>query len=773
MSHSDQNSFLQRIWEKGVLQIILSYLVGAWAVIQFVDWLVNRYSISQNWTDICIVFLLALLPSVLLYTYFHGKTNSTKWNRIEKVIIPINILIAGLVVVFLFSSKILGATSEQITITNEDGEKIERLIPKTQFIKRLTFFPIKTTGFGDQNKAIAIALPLLQRMDLIQDNRIYGYSPLSLKDEYQRHGYSFSDEIPLSLQRKIASYFYSDYFVNGQVKNKNNQIELELNFHNTKDGEIFFSKTLQGSDLFDLVDQFSDAFRKAAYLPDNQSPHNKFVDLPARDLYTHNQEALMWFLKGSIANNIDNQPKKAIKHYEKALDIDANFALCYQALSSCHFRLSQKEEGKAAIEKAMSKIEILPERIQLDIKYRYYLSMEDNMEKPIALLEMWRQLYPSDYLPYNRLINTYQDKLELGKAKTVALDALNAGHGGRILLRLAYLNRRQGYLDTAIQYFEQFIEDFPDWANKTLDLGLIYKEKGEHEKAKQHFEKMELIDPNNIWAIAYTGQIEGDLGNFKKEKEKIESALSKAKIAKDSASMMRLLERAYFRTGHINETFRLKSKRLNQIEPLYLTSYQAKRELLWPETFAQYHSGNALPQLRKMCINYINTFAPNVEILFCITDLFYYLFQEDQKEKLLEVYEKCGDGFSQVMGPNEMKVGEGFFLKTKGELDKAAKVFESLDKDASDNFFKFTLGEIYIEMGNYEQATKIFSEILTSEPQYGQALYQLAIVYEKSGAIEKAKTTLDRALKIWENADENFLPAQQAKEKMLELTNNS
>jgi tetratricopeptide (TPR) repeat protein len=55
-------------------------------------------------------------------------------------------------------------------------------------------------------------------------------------------------------------------------------------------------------------------------------------------------------------------------------------------------------------------------------------------------------------------------------------------------------------------------------------------------------------------------------------------------------------------------------------------------------------------------------------------------------------------------------------------------------------------------------------------PRHPKALYQLALVYLDQGDILKARLYLNRALKIWENADPEFLPAQQARKTLQGLT---
>ena len=144
MSSGGEKSFLQELWEKGFIRIVFSYLLGAWALLQFVDWLVLRYHISPLWTDLVFAFLLAMLPSVFLYTYYHKSTESKRWRKLEKIVIPSNVIVALGLVIFLFAGKSLSATASEVTITNESGEQVQRLVTSSKLIKRLVFFPSET-----------------------------------------------------------------------------------------------------------------------------------------------------------------------------------------------------------------------------------------------------------------------------------------------------------------------------------------------------------------------------------------------------------------------------------------------------------------------------------------------------------------------------------------------------------------------------------------------------------------------------------------------------
>jgi hypothetical protein len=74
------------------------------------------------------------------------------------------------------------------------------------------------------------------------------------------------------------------------------------------------------------------------------------------------------------------------------------FAEAYLELSNLLTRLNQTDAAKEAMQHAMDRLAGLPEERQFIIRYFYYDQNKD-IDKAIALLEMWRKLYPRSYSP--------------------------------------------------------------------------------------------------------------------------------------------------------------------------------------------------------------------------------------------------------------------------------------------------------------------------------------------------------------------------------------
>jgi tetratricopeptide (TPR) repeat protein len=765
MTQASEKPFLQRIWEKGIVQVIFSYLLGAWALLQFIDWMVNRYGISTEWTDLALLFLVMLLPSVILYTYYQNIEKSKTVKMVEKYVIPSNLVIALIFVFFMVpTSSDASASEEKITVTNEEGEKIERFIPKKKFTKRIMLFPAITES--EETDWMQFMYPALVSSDLRQDNRISTISAYALDDDIKRFGFKLDDEIPIGIQRKIAEDSYTDYFVNIKSSFEDGLYKNVFTIYTTLDGQEFFKKSYIGKDFYEHVDQFSKDFQKVVYL--DQGEQSSFIDLPAKDLYTSSPEALKKYALGIREEDVYKNREKGIALLKEAVEIDANFPNAYVSLAGAYQELGKRKELKEYLAKAMQQCSVLPERMQLNIKYFYYRINEDDKSKAISLLEMWEQLYPYDIDPYSRLINIYQNGLENNKAKEVGKRAIAAGHTGWILLRMGYIERVQGNLKASEAYYNQFLEEYPHRAEETYSLGWLYKNQGDLDKAKAYFEKIQLLNPTDHTIYSPLAGIEEDLGNMDKALELYEKGLAVAKIPEDSADIYQNIQQHYSRIGQPQKAIDLMFERFARLEKKFLTEVSYKEELLWPQTYYLYAECGKVRELHEMVRAYLAEFKPENEEAKCMSTMLLYLFENDG-EGLRNTWRKCQSTYEKNASTNEIYLGQAFMAEANGDYESASMIFKRIVENSPDYFFSSRLVDIYLKMNEPDKAMTLIEKMYVEEPNYPKTHLQKARIYVQKKDKKNALIYVNKALEIWKDADECFLPVKEAKALKAEL----
>lgn len=77
----------------------------------------------------------------------------------------------------------------------------------------------------------------------------------------------------------------------------------------------------------------------------------------------------------------------------------------------------------------------------------------------------------------------------------------------RLFAPLADAYRKSGLVDKAVQLCEEGIKRFPDYASAHVILGKCYYDKGATERSKAEFTRVLEIDPENMVALKYLGDI--------------------------------------------------------------------------------------------------------------------------------------------------------------------------------------------------------------------------------------------------------------------------
>jgi tetratricopeptide (TPR) repeat protein len=62
-------------------------------------------------------------------------------------------------------------------------------------------------------------------------------------------------------------------------------------------------------------------------------------------------------------------------------------------------------------------------------------------------------------------------------------------------------------------------------------------------------------------------------------------------------------------------------------------------------------------------------------------------------------------------------------------------------------------GMIARELGRYAEAEDYLNDALELEPWSAEIHYQLALLFHEQGRIDKAREHIEKAMKVWENAD--------------------
>jgi tetratricopeptide (TPR) repeat protein len=80
--------------------------------------------------------------------------------------------------------------------------------------------------------------------------------------------------------------------------------------------------------------------------------------------------------------------------------------------------------------------------------------------------------------------------------------------------------------------------------------------------------------------------------------------------------------------------------------------------------------------------------------------------------------------------------------------------------------FEDCLANAYLETGRVDEAIAEYERILRLNPNYPLAHYHLARSYERKGLPERARTSYERFLQVWKDADADLPEVVSARERL-------
>jgi TolB-like protein/DNA-binding winged helix-turn-helix (wHTH) protein/Flp pilus assembly protein TadD len=287
----------------------------------------------------------------------------------------------------------------------------------------------------------------------------------------------------------------------GSVRKSSDSVRVAVRLVSVADGQVLWARDMHEralGDIFALQDEIARTVVAGLRL---KLGHEGEQQLAKR--YTENIQAYEAYLQGRSFWNKRNGEgfRKAIAHFQQAIDIDPNYALAYAGLADAYilkrvFALLQPGEtlqqmeakARAAAEKALAiddtlaeahtslgLIKVLTETDEAAIEREFNRAIELNPNYSTA--HQWYALHLKDVGRFDEAI------AEIGRAREIDPRSLVINSDVGIILTTA----RQ--YDQAIEHFKKTIEMDPNYPDAHSMLGWVYVHKRMYPEAIAEFEK--------------------------------------------------------------------------------------------------------------------------------------------------------------------------------------------------------------------------------------------------------------------------------------------
>jgi tetratricopeptide (TPR) repeat protein len=764
-----RTTLFKKILERRLPQILFIYLGVCWTVLEFLSWMVEHFSLSSYFVDLSFVVLISMIPSVGLLAWFHGRPGKDEWSRIEKIGIPINLLVTVILVLSIFSGKNLSATTK-VVVKDEAGQTHERVILKSGHQKSVLVFFFHNESADTSLDYLQYAITDAIYFDLIQDYMVNISTAQfqEIQEECRKLDFAQSTNLPLPLMLKIAQERHEKYFVTGSFNHTEDNYFLTAMLYETANGNQINALRFEGQDILNLVDQLSNKLRQDMSLS-SENPE-QITDMPIAEIMTHSLPALKYYTIAQNTIDFFNDYDQGIALYQKAIAEDPGFAIAHLELFIAYFLSNRRDQGLESIRLTMQYQYKLPERIKFVVKYYYYI-IEENREKQLAVLKMWSDLYPDDVLAHEFLGGFYRGDNQLDESIREFATILKIAPEQKTQLRvLGQLCALKGDIPTALEYYNQYITEFPNNTAALNEIARIYFLAGDYAKARSYYSSTLIIEPEEPAAQWGLANIEATIGNFGHSLELYEQTLKVCKTAPQKAAVYQALEQQYELRGQLRKSIEYRNKRFAE-ERYFRPPLQLLRDkLLSLVTFAKIDKAEkAFAQLAEF---QVAGYLPNDRILpYVLMEIYLELDMPDSAE----VYKSKVDALNALAGQNPEWADNyrirGKIAEIRQEYREAIRFYEKqhgLDPLNASVFCN--IGCCYRRMGNLRRARRAFEQTLAVLPNDPMAHYQLGLVFKEEGKLDLARRHFDATLEMWRDADPEFKPRQML-DKELEEAN--
>jgi len=451
-------------------QLFAGYLVAAWTIVQFVDWILTRYEVSPYWTDILLWTFVGVIPSLLIYLVHQDRFHQRVLLRREKIIIPLNILLLFGALTVAYGGADLGSITKTVSFTDADGNAITQTVVKREFRIEVPIFPFEQMEGPDSTTWMQLAISGSIWGDLSQDTYL---SPRARTEQ------------ELVEKINVAKTASGKYFVDGSYRVLEDGFEIKPALRDKTSGNLVEERIFRGEDFFVLIDSIGIYLRQALGLTPEQMDAS--INLKSRDLGANNLEALKYLVNAAYTENPSD--------YEKAIELDSTSvpaSLFYAQL--LYVYSSGQLEAELAIARAMRHRKKVGLALQTEIMVVNHLIHEE-YEKAEKLLNIQLELDPGNPDFLRLLVLLYSRTGQFEKLATVAEKRYeyDPSPGNRMAMARAALNI--GEAKQVEREARLLLNVFPRNIYILEILAEAYMLQQEYDAAQETLERIILINP--------------------------------------------------------------------------------------------------------------------------------------------------------------------------------------------------------------------------------------------------------------------------------------
>jgi eukaryotic-like serine/threonine-protein kinase len=257
---------------------------------------------------------------------------------------------------------------------------------------------INTTGDpvfdGTLKQALAVQLQQSPFLYIFPDKRV--------RETLQLMGRSTDERVTGALARELCERENIKAGLNGSISALGTEYILSLDALNCRTGDSLARDQVTASSKEKVLPVLGEAAtRLRSKLGESLASIQKF-DKPIQEATTSSLEALKAYSQAKALNDI-GQDFQAIPLYERAIQLDPNFASAYGGLASVYANEGEEQRSIEYMKKAYALRDRVSEQERYDLDSDYHWMVTGDLEKEMEIEELFRQTYPREDAPVNNL----------------------------------------------------------------------------------------------------------------------------------------------------------------------------------------------------------------------------------------------------------------------------------------------------------------------------------------------------------------------------------
>jgi serine/threonine protein kinase len=338
---------------------------------------------------------------------------------------------------------------------------------------------------------------------------------------------SRAETLTPDLARQVCLRTLSKALLRGSVSDMGNQYVIALAVVDCQTGDTLASTTVEAEHRDRVIHALGEAAtRLRINLGDSSATQDKF-NRPLELEATPSLDALQAYMEGLNASG----PSESLPHFERAVDLDPNFALVYSDLASDNIAIGRPSLATQDFEKAYGLRDRLSLRRRLGVEAGYYMGVTGELEKAIqAHTDLIRDFPESPglgQLEYIlRLVGRNEQAVAVGK-ESIQFDREGFNSNANIMLSYMALDRPA---EAQAAFDETRARNLDGEELRIIRYWLAFLQRDQEAMQEQFTWAMGKPGVED-WLLSSQSDTEAYFGRFRKARELSQRAVDSAKHA--------------------------------------------------------------------------------------------------------------------------------------------------------------------------------------------------------------------------------------------------